>query len=79
MTQPRIREAGDSALLLELEAVIDPGVNDRAISIAGRVREARHPGVRDVVPTYQSVAVHFDPLRADIASLRAALDVGVGC
>ena len=73
MTEPRIRDAGDSALLLELEAVIDPLVNDRAISIAGIVREARHTGVRDVVSTYQSVAVHFDPLLADVTVLRRAL------
>jgi KipI family sensor histidine kinase inhibitor len=58
---PRIREAGDSALLLELDEVIDVGVNARAIAIAAAVRESQLPGVRDVVPTYRSVTVHFDP------------------
>jgi len=69
----RIREAGDSAVLLELDAVIDPAVNARAVGIAAAVRDLRLPGVRDVVPTYRSVAVHFDPLTCDLRGLRDAL------
>ena len=65
-----IRDAGDSAIVLELEPVIDPAVNARAIAIATAVRDQRLAGVRDVIPTYWSVAVHFDPLTCDIDSLR---------
>ncbi len=65
-----IRDAGDSAILLELEPVIDAAVNARAIAIATAVRDQRLAGVRDVIPTYRSVAVHFDPLTSDIDSLR---------
>jgi KipI family sensor histidine kinase inhibitor len=63
----RIREAGDSALLLELEGGIDPEVNARVIAIATLVRDAEIAGVRAVVPTYKSVAVFFDPLVTDSA------------
>jgi KipI family sensor histidine kinase inhibitor len=70
---PRIREAGDSALLLELEPVIDAEVNARAIRIAASVRDARIAGVRDVFPTYRSVAVLFDPLTADPSLIVHAL------
>jgi KipI family sensor histidine kinase inhibitor len=70
---PRIREAGDSALLLELDEAIDASVNERAIAIAHAIRRAALAGVRDVVSTYRSVAVHFDPLAADIDVLRDAL------
>jgi KipI family sensor histidine kinase inhibitor len=70
---PRIREAGDSALLLELPAAIDPDINARAIAIAAAVRREAVPGVRDVVSTYRSVAVFFDPLIADARSIAAAL------
>jgi KipI family sensor histidine kinase inhibitor len=74
---PRIREAGDSALLLELDEVIDVGVNARAIAIAAAVRESQLPGVRDVVPTYRSVTVHFDPLIVAIESVRDTIDHAV--
>jgi KipI family sensor histidine kinase inhibitor len=77
----RIREAGDSALLLELDAVIDPRVNARAIAIARAVVAARVPGVRDVVPTFCAVGVYFDPLVADVGRieslLRQAMEVPV--
>jgi KipI family sensor histidine kinase inhibitor len=69
-----IKEAGDAALLLELEAVIDIDVNARAIAIAAAVREDVVPGVRDVVSTYRSVAVYFDPLITDARDVLASLE-----
>ena len=69
----QVRDAGDSALLLELEAVIDTSVNARAIAIAAALRHQRLTGVRDVVPTYRSVAIHFDPVASDAESLRETL------
>ena len=68
-----VRDAGDAAILLELEAVIDPEVNARAVAIAASVAGERLAGVRDVIPTYRSVAVHFDPLAADVETLRGSL------
>jgi antagonist of KipI len=70
----RITEAGDSALLLELDSVIDAGVNARAIAIAAAMRDARVPGVRDVVSTFRSVAVYFDPLSAAVDVVRGSLE-----
>lgn len=70
----RIREAGDSGLVAELEATIDPAVNARAIGIAAAVRALRIPGVRDVVAAFHTVALSFDPLATDSSRLRAALE-----
>ena len=72
-----IRDAGDSALVLALEPRIDAGVNGRAIAIAAALRQETIPGVRDVIPTYRSVAVAFDPVQTRIESVSAALDRGV--
>jgi KipI family sensor histidine kinase inhibitor len=69
-----IRDAGDSALVLELDDVIDEAVNDRAIAIARGLEAQSLAGVRDVVPTYRTVAVFFDPLEADPAAIRDALE-----
>jgi KipI family sensor histidine kinase inhibitor len=74
-TRPRrLREAGDSALLFELAPRIDAEVNARAIAIAHAVRRAALPGVRDIVPTYRSVAVFFDPLHTMLESVTASLE-----
>jgi KipI family sensor histidine kinase inhibitor len=74
VTAPVIREAGDAVLLLEFSPVVAPEVNARAVAAAAALRREGLAGLRDVVPTYRSVAVHFDPLRADVEALRAALE-----
>ena len=74
MNAARIGDAGDSALLLQLDAVIDAEVNAHAIAIARYVRERAVPGVRDVVSTYRSVAVYFDPLAVSAERVRDVLD-----
>jgi KipI family sensor histidine kinase inhibitor len=66
--------AGDSALVIEFEERIDPVVSARAAAVAHAVTAERVTGVRDVVPTYRSVAVYFDPLQTDRARLVATLD-----
>jgi KipI family sensor histidine kinase inhibitor len=77
VTQPRVLEAGDSTLLLELEGVIDPVVNARAIGLARSMARRALRGVHDIVPTFRSVAVHFDPLVARPDEIRGALEQGV--
>ena len=66
--------AGDAAVTVELEPRIDPVINARVVALAAGVRAARHPGVRDVVPSYSAVTVYFDPLRTDLDRLWAALE-----
>jgi KipI family sensor histidine kinase inhibitor len=70
---PRIRDAGDSALLVEWDEAIDPEINARAIATASAIREAAIAGLRDVVSTYRSVAVFFDPLKVEASELRTVL------
>ncbi len=65
----RIVPAGDSTLLLELDDRIDERVNARVIEIAESLQRQPVAGVRDVVPTYRSVAVYFEPLKTDQQAL----------
>jgi len=68
-----VRLCGDSMLLVELEPSIDPVINERAILLASKVRGRNARGVRDVVPGYCTVGVHFDPLQTDLAALEHAV------
>ena len=70
-----IRECGESMLLVELGAAIDPVINERAILLAARIRSRRARGIRDVAPGYCTVGVHFDPLQTDLAALEHAIQV----
>ncbi len=75
MMSHRIVPAGDSALVLEFPGqTIDLDVCDRTAAIARAMSGAALNGVRDIVPTYRSVAVYFDPLLADPPAIAAALE-----
>jgi inhibitor of KinA len=74
----RIVPAGDAALIVEFEERIDVAVNARTIACAEAIQTADVKGVRDVVPTYRSVAVYFDPLHTDYAALVACLEREAG-
>ena len=66
--------AGDSTVIVEFENRIDPVVNARAVALAEAVRAAVLPGVRDIVPTFRSVAIYFDPLRTNMDTLSGVLE-----
>ena len=65
----RLVSAGDSVVVVEFEERIDREINARAVALAARIRNAAAPGIRDVVPTFRSVAVYFDPLQTDYEAL----------
>jgi KipI family sensor histidine kinase inhibitor len=60
-------------LLVELDAAIDPVINERAIQLAARIRARQAAGVRDVAPGYCTVGIHFDPLQTDLAALERTI------
>ncbi|HUK33083.1 MAG TPA: 5-oxoprolinase subunit PxpB [Vicinamibacterales bacterium] len=74
MSTHRIVPAGDAAIVVEFEDRIDPAISARGAALANALETARIVGVRDVVPTYRSVAVYFDPLHTDRAALIRAIE-----
>jgi KipI family sensor histidine kinase inhibitor len=69
---------GDAAWTVEFGAAIDPAHHTGVMRLAERVRagqgtDAALDGVQDVVPTFRSLTVLFDPLRADADALGARL------
>src|SRR6187402_2821485 len=69
----RFLPAGDAALVVEFGDRIDRAVSDRVLRLAARVRAAQVVGVVEMVPTYRSLMVHFDPLVTGDEALRAQL------
>jgi len=58
---PAFLPCGDSALVLQLGDRIDAEVNARVIALAAAVEGAGIAGVLEVVPSYRSVLVRYDP------------------
>jgi inhibitor of KinA len=77
----RILKAGDAALVVELGDEISPQVNRRIHDLV-RVIDARPvPGVVDLVPTYRSLLVYYDPLQTTSDALEQellAIEAGLG-
>ena len=71
--EPRFLAAGDTAFVVEFGQEVDPAVNRRVMDLARAVRRADIDAVVDLVPTFRSLLVHYDPTVMD----RAALEVEV--
>jgi KipI family sensor histidine kinase inhibitor len=63
MQSYKLLHAGDSALVMEFGERIDRAVNQTVLGLAGRLRAARLDGVIEILPTFRSLMVQFDPLR----------------
>jgi inhibitor of KinA len=66
--------SGDTMLLVELEQTIDPSVNQQVIALARRLDQRLGQLVRDIVPSYCAVGIHFDPLTTDLAALERIVE-----
>jgi KipI family sensor histidine kinase inhibitor len=69
---PRLSRLGDCAWLVAFEPRLDPGISRRVLTLDAGVRAAGLPGVRDIVPSASSLAVHVDP-EADVEGIGRAL------
>lgn len=67
--KPRLLALGDGALTLEFDDRIDPALNAQVIAARDALSALKLEGISDVVPTYRSLTVHFDPLRLDRQAL----------
>jgi|GEM_PF-2571795 len=60
--ESRIRPAGDQALLVEFGTEICPGMNRQVHEFVRRASAHRISGIGEMVSSYCSVLVYFDPL-----------------
>jgi KipI family sensor histidine kinase inhibitor len=70
---PTFLPAGDQALVLQLGETIDPDTNARLIALAALVEAEAWPGVREIVPTYRSLLIAYDPEQLRGSELEARL------
>ena len=72
-SRPRILPCGDMAIAVEFGDTIDEEANRQVVELARMVEGENLPGVVEAVPTYRSLLVHLDPLKAEHAKLPEAL------
>ncbi|MEW6524446.1 MAG: 5-oxoprolinase subunit PxpB [Bacillota bacterium] len=58
----RFLQAGDAALVVEYGDAVDPELNGRVLALYHQLARGVVPGVVELVPTYRSLLVEYDPL-----------------
>lgn len=66
---PRLLPSGDGAITVEFARSIDEAANARVLALDRLVAQAAIPAIRETVPTYRSLLVHYDPEASDFATL----------
>jgi KipI family sensor histidine kinase inhibitor len=70
----RYLKMGEQGLVAELGCTIDPAVNARVHRLAAAVQRASVAGIREVVPSYRSLLIVFDPFLLPRKRLRETVD-----
>jgi KipI family sensor histidine kinase inhibitor len=70
MDRPRFLPAGDAALVVELGDSIDLAINERVHALARAIEQSAPAGLRETVPTYRSLLVHYDPLQTSLEEVQ---------
>ncbi|MGD8740101.1 MAG: carboxyltransferase domain-containing protein, partial [Desulfobacterales bacterium] len=70
----RFRTAGDRGILVEYGDVIDPAVNNKVRSMAIVMEDKPPEGVIEIIPTYRSLLIIYDPSITHPAKLKNTLN-----
>lgn len=72
--QPKIKIAGDKAILVEFEDRIDPKINAQVRSLAMAIESANLPGVQEILPAYRTLMIIYDPLVVEYNLLKEKIE-----
>ncbi len=79
---PRFLDAGETALVVEFGSTIDDAISERVLALDAALSDELPAGVVELVPTYRSLMIHYDPLvvqrSALVAAVHRALDRAAG-
>lgn len=73
MGSPRYLPAGESALVVEFGETADRVFHDQVLALDAALAAKPIEGVRETVPTYRSLMIHFDPRHLSTDALVTAL------
>ena len=74
MSAYKLLHAGDTALVVEFGDRIDRRLSNLVLALAKRLRDARIDGIVDILPTFRSLMVQYDPLLISSKQLVEQID-----
>jgi inhibitor of KinA len=69
----RIEKAGEKGVVVDFGNVIDPAINNRVHGLARKIIAKMADDVIEVIPTYRSLMVYFDPLHISRKSIESKI------
>jgi KipI family sensor histidine kinase inhibitor len=70
---PRFLPSADAALAVEFGEEVDRRVSALVLAFAARVKAAAIAGIVELVPTFRSLLIHYDPMTVPQAELKQRL------
>lgn len=66
--------AGDQSLVMEFGNTISPEINGRIRNMVKAIDNSSVEGITELIPTYRSLQIFYNPLKIDYASLLSILE-----
>lgn len=66
--------SGDTALTVQFGTAIDKTLNRRIMALSQLISAAQIPGLLEILPTYRSMLIHYNPLIISQADLISRID-----
>lgn len=73
MGEMRFMPAGDRAMVVEFGNEINERINDQVHALEARLTESQTVGIVELVPTFRSLMVYYDPYRTSFGELEQTI------
>ena len=70
---PLFRNLGDSALLVVAGNSVSPQINSQVRGLITEIRKKDWPGIQEMVPSYSSLVIHFNPLVLSFSAIEGLI------
>lgn len=74
---PKIHPAGESCLVVDFGDIISLEINGQVQALKSYLASREIPGIIELMPTYRSLAVYFDPVLSDLSRIKSSISDGL--
>ena len=66
---PKIKLAGDSAIIVDIGDSIHPEINSKVHDFCSTLENNKPTWVREIIPAYKGLLIYFNPLEIELSDL----------
>nr|WP_321500949.1 5-oxoprolinase subunit PxpB [uncultured Dethiosulfovibrio sp.] len=74
---PKVHPAGETCLVVDFGNSISLEINGQVQALRSYLESKSIQGIMEIMPTYRSLAVYFDPVRSDLDRIKSAISEGL--